>query len=62
MGLPVNGAVPNRSKRHRLTGLTNGAPTIARFHHPPVAGIHLTDGLYSAAVYLTVRPLEVLRA
>jgi hypothetical protein len=37
-----------------MTGLTNGVPTIARFHHPPVAGIHLTDGLYSAAVYLTL--------
>jgi hypothetical protein len=37
-----------------MTGLTNGVPTIARLHHPPVAGIHLIDGLYSAAVYLTL--------
>jgi hypothetical protein len=31
-----------------LTGATNGMPVIVSHHHPPVAGIHVTDGLYSA--------------
>ena len=34
-----------------LTGLTNGMPVMVRHFHPPIAGIHLTDGLYSAAVF-----------
>jgi len=36
-----------------VTGLTNGMPVMVRHHHPPIAGIRLTDGLYSAAVDLT---------
>jgi hypothetical protein len=37
-----------------VTGLTNGEPVAVERFHPPCPGIHLTDGLYSAAVYLSV--------
>ena len=35
-----------------MTGLTNSAPVAVRHFHPPIVGLHLTDGLYSAAVFL----------
>jgi hypothetical protein len=37
-----------------MTGLTNGAPVAVRHFHPAIAGIHATDGLYSAAVNLSL--------
>lgn len=37
-----------------ITGLTNGAPVAVRHFHPPIVGLHLTDGLYSAAVNLSL--------
>ena len=37
-----------------ITGLTNGAPVSVRHFHPQIAGIHATDGLYTAAVSLSL--------
>jgi hypothetical protein len=36
-----------------VTGLTNGMPVLIRRHHPLAPGIHLTDGLYSATLFLS---------
>ena len=37
-----------------MTGLTNDMPTLSRRFHPPIPAIHLTDGLYSGMLNLSL--------